>query len=104
MLLTTNNISPDAANTICTGTKVLISFFTPDKEVKVDAPVKFIAMNDEIAESMRNQAVITKESCPSLLNRMSDKHRSEPVISPLKANILTGMMGKISGVNKIPEI
>lgn len=45
---------PVEANPICKGTKIFISFLTPEREVKVDEPVKFIARKEEIAVIMKN--------------------------------------------------
>lgn len=48
------------AKPICSGSEILISFFTPDNEVYVDDPVKFIARKEEIAVIIRNQDIISK--------------------------------------------
>ena len=49
-----------AAKPICRGKEIFISFFTPDREVNVDDPVKFIARNEEIEVMMKNQDPISK--------------------------------------------
>ena len=45
---------------ICKGKDNFISFCTPDKDVNVDEPVKFIAMKDEIAPMSKNHEIISK--------------------------------------------
>jgi hypothetical protein len=47
----TTAIIPDA---ICIGTAIFISFLTPASDVNVDAPIKFIARNEEIPERRKN--------------------------------------------------
>src|SRR4030042_2906386 len=45
---------------ICNGIAHRISFFTPEREVYVEAPVKFIARKAESAGMSRSQASISK--------------------------------------------
>ena len=47
-------IIPAAALAIWTGIAIFISFFTPDNDVNVDEPVKFIAINEDTAVTIRN--------------------------------------------------
>ena len=47
-----------AIEAICNGTAYFISFFTPEREVNVDAPVKFIAKKEAKAGKNTNQAAI----------------------------------------------
>ena len=54
-----SKISPAAAIMICAGRAVFISFFTPESEVYVEEPVKFIAINEDIEEIIINQAIIS---------------------------------------------
>ena len=52
-------INPPAKLTICKGTATFISFFTPEREVNVDEPVKFMAKKDEIADIIKNQLIFS---------------------------------------------
>ena len=64
----TIKIIPVTAKTICRGSEILISFFTPDNEVYVDEPVKFIARKEEITVIIRNQDIISKILLPVRFN------------------------------------
>ena len=56
------------AKPICTGREIFISFLTPDKEVYVEDPVKFIARKEEIAVIIKNQEIISKILFPVKLS------------------------------------
>ena len=47
------------AKLICIGTNNFISLLTPESEVKVEEPVKFIAVKDEIAPKIKNHEIPT---------------------------------------------
>ena len=64
--------------------------FTPVRDVKVDVPVKFMAIKEEIPEMIRNQDAISILPVPIKLNPKRIKDNTIPVINPLKANIFTG--------------
>ncbi|HEC04002.1 MAG TPA: hypothetical protein ENI81_10750, partial [Phycisphaerales bacterium] len=49
---------PVTAKTNCAGTAILISRFTPDSEVYVEAPVKFITTKLVKAGIIRNHATV----------------------------------------------
>ena len=56
---------PAAVNAICKGMATFISFFTPEIEVYVDEPVKFIAKKEESPEMIRNHDVISTKLFPN---------------------------------------
>lgn len=47
------------AKPICTGKENFISFLTPDNEVYVEEPVKFIAIKEEIEVTIKNQEIFS---------------------------------------------
>jgi hypothetical protein len=57
-------IIPIADKDICKGSALFISFFTPERDVYVDEPVKFIARNDDTAGMMRNHAAFIRTIFP----------------------------------------
>src|SRR5512137_1278916 len=52
--------TPTIPPPISSGKAQRISFLTPEREVYVDAPVKFIARYAEIAGIRRSQAIVSK--------------------------------------------
>ena len=62
---------PVIANPICRGKDIFISFLTPDSEVYVEEPVKFIAIKDEIAVIMKNHEILIKPLSPVKFSRRS---------------------------------
>lgn len=92
-----------AAKPICRGKETFISFFTPDSDVNVDDPVKFIARNEEIAVMMKNQDPISKILFPVKFNDRSVIKTRIPDINPFKEKGLPGMYGRNIGVITIPE-
>jgi hypothetical protein len=94
---------PIAVPQICMGNEIFISFCTPDKEVKVDAPVKFIAINDEIPPMSKNHDIISKIFVPKKLKYSSNIAMSQPITSPLSENLLKGIMGNRIGVKTQPD-
>ena len=69
---------PIKADPICSGRENFISFLTPDNEVNVDEPVKFIAVNEEIAVMIRNQDPFSKMLSPI----RSDNSRTRKTKAP----------------------
>lgn len=57
---------PSAAIEIWTGNAVFISFCTPESEVNVEDPVKFIAINEDIAPIIRYQEITSETLLPSM--------------------------------------
>ena len=97
---------PRQAAAISSGTAHRISFFTPDSEVKVDAPVKFIARYAVIAGIRKNQARTSSlpDQCSKAALRRTAGIRAttNPRISPLRAKALPGNHGKRIGVKMVP--
>ena len=85
------------------GTAIFISFFTPDSDVYVDEPVKFIARKDERLGINKDQEIIPKIFVPSILVRNRIIETSNPVINPFTAKLRKGMYGRSIGVITIPE-
>ena len=75
---TTSNTIPVRADPIWTGRDIFISFLTPDNEVKVEEPVKFIARKEEIDVIVRNQADISMMSPPADLSKRRIRNTNEP--------------------------
>jgi len=76
---------------ICSGIATFISFLTPDKDVKVEEPVKFIATKDATDVIIRNQAIISAKLFPVVCNANKVAKRATPVKNPFNANGLPGM-------------
>ena len=70
---------PAIANPICRGSEIFISFLTPDNEVYVDEPVKFIATKEEIAVIIKNQDNISKILLPVRFNDKRIRNNRVPV-------------------------
>ena len=96
-------MKPNAVPQICIGNEILISFCTPDSDVNVDAPVKFIAINDEIPPISRNHDIISKMFVPRKLKYNNKIAISQPIITPFSENLLNGIMGKRIGVSTQPD-
>ena len=96
-------MKPNAVPQICTGNEIFISFCTPDSDVNVDAPVKFIAINEEIQPISRNQDITSKMFVPKKLKYNNKVAISQPIASPFSENLLNGTMGKRMGVNTQPD-
>jgi hypothetical protein len=54
-----NNIIPTTEKIICNGTATFISFLTPESEVNVEEPVKFMAIKEEITGMIVNHAIFS---------------------------------------------
>ena len=96
-------MKPNAEPQICTGNEIFISFCTPESDVNVDAPVKFIAIKEEIPPISRNHDMVSKTSAPKKLKYSNNIAISQPMTSPLSENLLKGMIGKSIGVNTQPD-
>ena len=95
-------MQPKAVPAICEGSEIFISFCTPDREVNVEAPVKFTAINDEIPPISKNHDIISKMFVPRKLKYNNGIAMSQPIKSPFNENALKGMTGKSMGVNTQP--
>ena len=99
------NRSPITPVTIIGGKAFFISFLTPEGEVYVEAPVKFMARNEE---SAGNNSI-----CPIAKSLFPDENFFDlhimakvipiPVSQPFNANALPGIYGSNNGVNTEPE-
>ena len=72
------------------GTAILISFFTPASEVKVEAPVKFIARKDDIPERRKNIRGRINTECSNVPLNTSIDDTTVPVRNPLNEKLLSG--------------
>jgi hypothetical protein len=79
------------AKPICTGSENFISFLTPDNEVYVEEPVKFIARNEEIAVIIRNHEMVSKTFSPVNFIKNRKRKTNDPVKNPLSEKYLAGM-------------
>ena len=95
-------MSPNDAATICTGSEIFISFCTPEREVKVDEPVKFMARKDETAPITRNHAMISIIWLPNKFRNKNNMAISHPTVRPFNENLLKGIQGKNIGVKTHP--
>ena len=77
-------ITPEA---ICTGTAIFISFLTPASDVNVDAPVKFIARNDEIPERRKNIIGVMKTVLSDFFPKTKTNETMAPIRNPLKEKL-----------------
>ena len=96
-------ISPIPAKVICSGKAVFISFCTPEREVNVEDPVKFIAMNEEIPPIMRNHEISSRKLLPRKPAKNNKIPVSNPIIIPFSENRLKGIHGNKAGVRAQPE-
>lgn len=96
------NTTPSVNKTSWIGTNIFISFFTPDKDVKVVAPVKFIERNEEIANESKSHPIMEMKS----VVRTPDTRRMAKMIlamtNPLAAKYLEGIHGNNNGVKNAP--
>lgn len=88
---------------ICTGTNIFISFLTPESEVYVLAPVKFIARKDDMATDSNSQPTVAAR-----LNSISNATRvarntEVPTKIPFIEKYLDGIHGKKIGVRNAPD-
>jgi len=94
-----------AANSII-GRAIFISLSTPESEVKVELPVKFIVQNAETDGRSRmyaaafNQPKVGTPGKP--LRNIRPIAQSSPSTPPLKANALPGIHGSRAGARTVP--
>ena len=98
----TSKIIPRAAITICVGMAVFISFFTPESDVYVEEPVKFIAIKEDMEETIMNQAIISYMLFPLVPRKNIISAVNAPAKNPLTENLFPGSHGKRAGVIIIP--
>ena len=96
-------MKPNTVPKICTGNEIFISFCTPDNDVNVEAPVKFIAINDEMPPTSKNHDIISKKLVPKKLKYSSNIAISQPIVTPFSENLLNGIRGKRIGVSTHPD-
>ena len=80
----TCKIIPVRAKPICNGSEYFISFFTPDNEVYVEEPVKFIARKEEIAVIIKNHENISIISFPARFSGKRIIKTKAPVKKPFQ--------------------
>ena len=88
---------------ICKGREVFISFLTPDSEVYVDEPVKFIARKEDTAGMIANHAALVRFVSPRNPIRLMIIANNNPAKNPFNENLLPGIHGSNAGVITIPE-
>jgi hypothetical protein len=90
------------AEPICTGTAIFISFFTPASEVYVEAPVKFIARNEEKLDIKNISAIFVMRLPSREWFRNSNTETITPMMNPLKEKFRVGIYGRSNGVRTNP--
>ena len=95
-------IPPDRTPNIITGTAKRISFLTPESEVNVLHPVKFIAKYAVTAGAIRKRAtrLVPLQFEPRV--RLINTAHSSPICAPFKEKALPGIQRRSSGVTKDP--
>ena len=93
---------PTEAIEICTGTAIFISFLTPESDVNVDEPVKFMAINDDMDIIIQNHDKFSMKDWPVVFNKNARRKTKTPASKPLKENARPGSKGNKTGVIKIP--
>ena len=91
-------MNPMPVMIIWIGTAVFISCLTPDSDVKVEEPVKFIAINDDNPPISKNQEIISYGDLPREPAQAIMPEIIQPTINPLAANLLNGIQGSKAGV------
>jgi hypothetical protein len=93
---------PETIDKIITGTAMRISFWTPESEVKVLQPVKFMAKYAAMAGAMRKRAIILPRLQVEAKVRLTAKAHKKPIWAPFKEKALPGIQGRRRGVTKDP--
>lgn len=88
---------------ICKGIAAFISFLTPESEVKVEEPVKFIARKEDTADIIKNHDIISKILFPVIFIRNKTIEINTPEVNPLSEKLLPGRYGSSIGVIATPE-
>jgi hypothetical protein len=101
-LPSSNAVPPDTIDKIITGTAMRISFCTPEREVKVLQPVKFMAKYAVIAGAMRNKPTRLAPLQFDAKVRVSSNAHSNPTWAPLREKALPGIHGRKTGVTTAP--
>jgi hypothetical protein len=76
---------------------------TPDNDVNVDEPVKFIARNEDITVIMKNHDIISITLLSARFKIKRIRNTVDPVINPFKEKWRPGIYGRNNGVMTIPE-
>ena len=76
---------------------------TSESDVYVDAPVKFIVPNDDIAGIISAHAIVSRALLPVTLNINANLHKMAPTKNPFAEKLLPGSHGKSSGGGIRPE-
>jgi hypothetical protein len=87
---------------IIIGTAMRISFWTPESEVKVLQPVKFMAKYAAMAGAIRKRAMILVKLQAEAKVRLIINAHEKPVWAPFKEKALPGIQGRRIGVTKDP--
>lgn len=95
-------LNPMSVKTICTGTKSLISFFTPLKDVYVLAPVKFMVRNEDIAPERSSHPTILMIEYSEKFRNATIPNNTNPTTKPLPPKYLNGNHGNNAGAIKAP--
>ena len=96
--------TPSVNKVIWIGTNIFISFFTPDKDVKVVAPVKFMERNEEIVKESNSHPIMEMNSVLKTPDRRRTAKMILDMINPLAAKYLEGNQGNNNGVKKAPAM
>ena len=91
------------AKPICSGSETFISFLTPESDVKVEEPVKFIARKEDTAVIINNQDIISKILLPVIFIRNKITEMMTPEVNPLSEKLLPGIYGRNAGIITTPE-
>ena len=95
------SIKPTAVKAIWNGIAHFISFFTPESEVKVEEPVKFIVTKEATLKFINPKEMSSiNETCHI---KEMNKVYIPPQNAPFNANALNGIMGNKSGAITIPD-
>jgi hypothetical protein len=101
-LPSTSATPPDNIDKIITGTAMRISFWTPESEVKVLQPVKFMAKYAAMAGVMRKRATILPRLQVEAKVRLTANAHNKPIWAPFKEKARPGIQGRRRGVTKDP--
>ncbi len=106
ILFISNNTSPAINETAISGTAVFISLTTPEKEVYVDEPVKFIAKKAD-NDGNTSKFPMARSQNPGenqQLYQINPNVQINPSSQPFHAKALPGITGRSNGVKKVPVI
>lgn len=86
------------------GTAIFISLITPEKEVYVDEPVKFMAKNAD-KDGNSSKYPVARRKNPGTnqpLYQIKPKVHNSPSSQPFQAKALPGIQGRSKGVKTVP--